>query len=54
MRIAFTPIDGISGTTVNITMPTAYNSGHSVTMRDGDSLQADVRLWFKYTAFDPW
>jgi len=30
MRIAFTPIDGISGTTVNITMPTAYNSGHSV------------------------
>ena len=56
MRIFLAPIDGFTGQIVDVWMPTAYDAGHSVTMQDGDSLEAEVRAWFFDTSSSayPW
>jgi hypothetical protein len=49
MSIAFN-IEGYTGIST-VVMPTAYESGHSVTMRDGDNFMSDVQKWYKNTAY---
>jgi hypothetical protein len=49
MSIAFN-IEGYTGIST-VAMPTAYESGHSVTMRDGDNFMSDIQKWYTATAY---